>query len=349
MTPASDLFSRLAIPRGTGTEGNRTVRALLVDALQARGFQVEQQEFPAAPDSLVAVQVAGAALGGGAFAALLLSQVAAARAFIPALALALVAGLVIYLQRAAHQAPRRVATGVNLIARKGGGLPEFWLVAHYDSKSQPLSMAGRIVAGALGVVGAAGLLVFSADPTPVAGVLLLPAILGGALLARCRTGNASPGALDNATALVAVLDILDRAPTAKVGVLFPDAEEWGLVGARAAARERPDLFGGRPIINLDGLDDRGSAILFVHRPGPVTARLQARLRGRVARRLPVFVDGIALAPVSGECVTVMRGNWTTARIVHTPRDIPGSLTLAGVREVATAVAAVLGDPGAGAR
>jgi hypothetical protein len=345
VTSGPELFTRLAIPRGTGTEGNRQVRALLVEVLQARGFKVEMQDFPAGPDSLIAVQVAGALLGAGAFAALFLSQVAAARGLIPALALVVVAGLVIYLQRAANRAPRRVATGVNLIARKGSGLPDAWLVAHYDSKSQPLSMAGRIVAGALAVVGGAGLLVFSAAPVPIAGVLLLPAILGGALLARCRTGNDSPGALDNATALVAVLEILDRAPAAKVGVLFPDAEEWGLLGARAAARERPDLFGGRPVINLDGLDDRGTSLLFVHRPGPLGARLRDRLRARVHRRLPVFVDGIALAPVAGECVTVMRGAWGSARIVHTVRDVPGTLSLSGVKEVATAVAAVLVDHG----
>ncbi|HEX4634461.1 MAG TPA: M28 family peptidase, partial [Gemmatimonadales bacterium] len=229
-------------------------------------------------------------------------------------------------------------------ARKGsgGGLPDAWLVAHYDSKSQPLSMAGRIVAGGLSVVGAAGVLVFASAPSPAAAILLLPAMLGGALLARCRIENRSPGALDNGSALVAIFEILDRAPNAKIGVLLPDAEEWGLLGARVAARGRPDLFGGRAVINLDGLDDRGSPILFVHRPGPLGDRLRMELRARVARRLPVFVDGIALASVSGECVTVMKGNWASARIIHTPRDLSGSLTLTGAKAVAAGVAAVLG-------
>jgi acetylornithine deacetylase/succinyl-diaminopimelate desuccinylase-like protein len=338
----AELFSRIAIPRATGTEGNRVVREVLVEALQARGFKVETQEFPAAPESLIAVQVAGALLGGGAFAALLLSQIPGWSALLPVFALLLVGGIGIHLQRSGTRPRRPLATGVNLIARKGGGLPAAWLVAHYDSKSQPLSMAGRLVAGALAIVGAAGLLVFAAAPSPIAAILLLPAILGGALLARCRVENRSPGALDNGTALVAILEILDRAPDAHVGVLLSDAEEWGLLGARAAARERPDLFGGRPVINLDGLDDRGSPLLFVHRSGPFGERLRVELRARTAKRLPVFVDGIALAPVAGECVTVMRGNWASTRIVHTPRDVPGALTLAGVKEVAAGVAAVLG-------
>ena len=342
MISGPELFSRLAIPRGTGTEGNRVVRTLLTEALQARGFRVETQEFPASPDSLVAVQVAGALLGGGAFAALLVFQLPALRGLLPVFALLLVAGIGIYLQRAARQPPRRAATGVNLIGRKRGDLPDAWLVAHYDSKSQPLSMAARIVAVAMALIGAAGILVFSAVPSPVSAILLVPAMVGGALLARCRTGNGSPGALDNATALATVLEILDRAPTAKVGVVFSDAEEWGLLGARAAVRERPDLFGGRPVINLDGLDDRGSPLLFVHRPGPLGLRLRQALGARVARKLPVFVDGMALAAAAGECLTVMRGNWRSARIVHTPQDLPGALTLSGAQEVAAGVAGVLG-------
>jgi hypothetical protein len=309
---------------------------MLAGALRARGFTVETQEFPASPDSLVAVQVAGAILGAGAFAALLVPH--------PAFAIVLILGLVIYLQPAATRGPRRAATGVNLIGRKGSASPDAWLVAHYDSKSQPLSMAGRIVAVGLSVVGAAGLLVYTLTPSPVAAILLIPAMVGGTLLARCRTENRSAGALDNATAVVTVLEVLDRVPGANVGVLFPDAEEWGLLGARAAAAERPDLFRGKPVINLDGIDDRGSPILFVHRPGPFGKRLQTQLGARVARRLPVFVDGIALAPVSGECVTIMKGTWASARIVHTPRDVPGSLTLAGVQEVAAGVAALLGGP-----
>lgn len=343
MISGLELLSRLAIPRATGTDGNRAVREILLEALQSRGFTVELQEFAAAPDSLIAVQVAGALLGGGAFAVLALARIPSVHGYLPVFGLVLIAGIVIYLQRASNRPPQKRATGINLIARKGSGFPDAWLVAHYDSKSQPLSMAGRIIAGAIGAVGAAGILVFATAPAPMAAALLLPAILGGALLARCRTENRSPGALDNASALVAIFEILDRAPKAQVGVLFPDAEEWGLLGARAAARERPDLFGGRPVINLDGIDGRGSPILFVHRPGPLVDRLRTGLQARVARRLPVFVDGIALAPVAGECATIMKGTWATARIVHTPRDVPGSLDLAGVKEVAAAVAAVLGS------
>jgi len=337
----SELFSRVTVPRATGTEANRGVRADLAEALTDRGFTVQEQEFPAGPDSLTAVRVAGGVLAGGAAVVLALARLPVTADLTPIVTLLLVAGLGVYLAYAANRAPTKVATGVNLIGRKGSGLPSVWLMAHYDSKSQRLSMAGRIVALALAALGAIGLLVFSAVQSPAASVLALPALVGGVLLARCATGDGSPGALDNATALVAVLEILDQAPNARVGVVFTDAEEWGLLGARHLARSRPDLFGGRPVINLDGLDDRGRTVLFEHRPGPLAARLREKLKARVRRRLPVLVDGMAMAPVAGECVTILRGDWAAARIVHTPRDGAGRLTLTGARAVAQAVAAVL--------
>jgi len=42
-----------------------------------------------------------------------------------------------------------------------------------------------------------------------------------------------------------------------------------------------------------------------------------------------------------ECVTLMRGCWGTARVVHTPGDTAARLTLEGVAAVAQAVAGVL--------
>src|SRR3977135_753808 len=45
--------------------------------------------------------------------------------------------------RALFGTPRAVH-GVNLIAQRPSGRPAVWLVAHYDSKGQPLSMAHRL-------------------------------------------------------------------------------------------------------------------------------------------------------------------------------------------------------------
>jgi len=124
-------------------------------------------------------------------------------------------------------------------------------------------------------------------------------------------------------------------------VLFPDAEEYGLLGARALARERANLLGDTCLVNFDGVDDRGSTIALVHRAGPTTVRVAAALSARRARWLPVLVDGLVLSAAAREGMTIMRGDWRTARIVHTPRDSAERLTLEGVRRVAAGVAAAL--------
>jgi hypothetical protein len=248
-----------------------------------------------------------------------------------------------------HRLGRAPLEGVNLIGVRPRARVSVWLAAHYDSKGQPLSMATRLAAAALATLGALELLGLMAR------VLLgplhagVPDLLAGAagvagvlLLAANRVNNRSAGAVDNAAGVVAVLATLDALPPdAGVGVLFPDAEEYGLVGARALVRERANLLGDTCIVNLDGIDDRGATIALVHRPGPTIERVAAALGARRARWLPVLVDGLVLASAAREGGTIMRGDWGTATIVHTPRDAAERLTLDGVREVARGVASAL--------
>jgi hypothetical protein len=246
---------------------------------------------------------------------------------------------------------RALLAGVNLIAVRPQARVATWLVAHYDSKGQPLSMAARLGAAALAGLGVVELLGLT-----VRGLLgpvhvgLPDALLGAAgalgvllLLGTSRATDRSAGAVDNGTGVVAVLATVDALPPeAGVGVIFPDAEEYGLVGSRALVRERAHLLANTSVVNFDGIDDRGPTIALVHRWGPATERVVARLGARRARWLPVLVDGIALGRAARESVTVMRGDWRTACTVHSPRDTAVRLTLAGVERVARAVAAELG-------
>jgi hypothetical protein len=235
----------------------------------------------------------------------------------------------------------RLIHGVNLIAQRAvgsSGRPAVWLVAHYDSKGQPISMALRMAGAAALVLGAAALGVAAAVGWPIIPPLAL-AVLGALVLAGNRVTDRSAGAVDNASAMVAVFMLLDLLhDRTDVGVIFPDAEELGLLGARALVAERSALVRGAAALNFDGLDDGGRPVVFMHRAGPLGSAVARELEATGARWLPVVVDGIVLAPAAGECVTIMKGDWQTARIVHTRHDTAARLTLAGARQVAEGVA-----------
>ncbi len=235
----------------------------------------------------------------------------------------------------------RAAEGINLIAVRPRVRVTTWLTAHYDSKGQPLSMLGR-----LQLIVAAFLMIpaiLLATPAGASAwwwlaLLVLPVLF----LALNVVTDRSPGAVDNATGVLTVLATLDLLPPeAPVGAILLDAEELGLAGARALERERANVLHDTAIINFDGIDDRGGVIAFAHRLGATTQSVAHALGARPRRYLPVIVDGHALATATRECLTIMKGNWLTMGIVHTPRDTANRLTLSGVEAVARAVATAL--------
>ena len=232
----------------------------------------------------------------------------------------------------------KLISGVNLIGRPSGltaGRPKTWLVAHYDSKGQPISMWVRLAGFTLLVLGVLAFLL-----SWIAAVVLLG--VGLAILSQNRVSDNSPGALDNASAVITVLMAIDQVPRdAAIGIVFPDAEEYGLAGARALVAERPELFRNAAIINLDGIDDIGGITAFAHRPGPIGDAVARALAASRWRWLPVVVDGIVLARVARECVTILKGNIKSMEAVHTPRDTTARLRLDGAAQVAAGLARVL--------
>jgi len=235
-----------------------------------------------------------------------------------------------------HRFRARAADAVTLIGVRPRTRITTWLVAHSDAKGQPLSMLARLGAAALIPLGLLGLW-FSLW----AG---LAAVAGAGLLALNRITDRSPGAVDNATGLLTVLATMDRLPAAApVGVIFTDAEELGLLGARALVRERPQLLAGTTVVNFDGIDDGGAVRVLRHKAGPVGQAIAHALGTKTRGFFPVIVDGRVLAQAAGECVTIMKGDWHTAAVVHRPGDVPERLSLDGVSQVAAAVARVLSD------
>ena len=221
----------------------------MAEHLTALGYAVEQHRFRFHPSALLAFPLLGAGLG---WLGLLLVPLLAFPGVPPWAALA------VLILGAASLAALTYGVGTGTAALPfGGGLREDvnlvatrsadvrrWFIAHLDTKAQGHSMAGRLVAVWVIAVAAAGLtgLVVArlAAPLPLPAALAgaVAGLLAAALAGRGRLTGQSPGARDNGSGVVAALAAAAARDPA-VGVVITGAEEFGLVGARVLAQERP--------------------------------------------------------------------------------------------------------------
>jgi hypothetical protein len=358
----------LALPREAGTSGSVAARAAVAEYLAALGYQVDLQRFSFHPSALHGFPVFGAGLGG--LGLLLLPLLMAGGAPPWAAALLLVGGV-------ASLAALAVGIGLgwlplggepredaNLVATRGRGPVERWIVAHLDTKAQVQSMAGRLVAvWVIGVAVAALLalaLVRLGGPVPpgAAGSGAALAVLAGALAGRGRLRGASPGARDNGTGVAAALAAASAAVSAAAattGILITGAEEFGMVGARVFARARAPLLHGAAVLNFDTIDQEGELSVVCHDArGAALARAEAPrlaaagLPPRI-RRLPlgIFTDSLPFARAGVPAVTIGRLTWRTLRTIHTPRDTPDGLSFDVAERVGRAVVGIQLPPGPG--
>lgn len=357
----ADLFRRIAVPRLPGSEAQSDIEAVIAERLARMGYAVSRDRFLASDRSLVAASVAGAGLG---WIALLISPFLSLGvsgwpvALIGFGALALTGLLAFGLYRGQLRIGVREVSAVNISAVRG--TPRLWLVAHSDSKAQGVSLAGRIVAVLLLSLGTTWIAValcarlFTVLPWWLALPGAAAAMIGGGALSRGSATNESPGAVDNATGVIAALCAAERLSSrSDVGVLVTGAEEYGMVGARVWSNTAdPDSR----FINFDGIDSRGALRVVIHLParghgsGSAGHHLASTIHAQLAalgysirRRLPpgVLVDGVALARGGMTGVTLSRGDWHTARVVHTARDSVERVSMATVLEVGWATAAAV--------
>lgn len=342
-------------PRPAGSAAEAAARAVLRARLVALGFTVAEQsfEYSAFPGrwgtSVIGTWLALAAFGGVGGVLGGAGDRSVAIALVGTL---LAAGAAWWLERWGTRtfgACRR--SGTNLEARRG--VPAVWLVAHLDSKSQPVSLALRAggvvvcVVGWLIALAAWGVArMVSAPPGEFVVLGLLAAGVGALPLAGSLVGANSPGALDNASGVVTIFEAVTRLPPdAAVGVLVTTAEELALAGARAWSDVMPP---GRAI-NCDGVDDTGEIVCVVARDRSGVLRRAiglacARKEGcRTRRSIPgVLFDSVALADAGWDVMTVTRGRLSSLGRVHTSRDTLALWTGRGVPETATFVAGVAG-------
>jgi len=342
---ASAHLARLgARSRPTGGAAVAEARKYCAEVLRALGFDVSERsfEFSAFPGAW-APPAFGLAIPA---LATLLFAARDARLEWPLAAVAIaVVWLLIRLS-----GPRAVLdgwilrrTGVNLHAVRGVSEPRVWLVAHLDSKWQPVSMVAR-VAGVLTIgVGLMALVVTWIVHAAAAPIALGIIGLGAIPLVLSVVGDGNDGTLDNASGVAAVLEAAALIPgEVSLGVLVADAEELALAGARAWARSMPPAIA----LNCDSIDDEGPLVLMYTRAKPArlierieSAAAEAGITIRTLRLIPgVLTDSVALADAGWQTVTLSRGTVRTLRRIHTADDTLGAMRGTGIAAAARVLA-----------
>ena len=358
----TEMLRAIAKPRLTGTRGAAHVTRLIRLRFRKLGYDVREDAFTFNPwPGRFAITAVGVLYAAGVFLAaafLYTNHPYVAIALLLVLG-ALVGGLVAFSGRAIDRLKWGRREAINLFATAGKTRPRFIVMAHRDSKSQPVPLAFRgpaiLVAAIvwLLLLIAAGL--HAARPLSSSLIVWLGTlgVLAGVVLIFCWVDNRSPGALDNASGVAAALGIAARERAAgDVAFLITDAEELGLAGARAAARGLPTVIG---VINLDGLDDEGTFYVLerfgVLRKRGTAPHLAAALleeaaaRGEAIERrdLPagIPVDHIPIVQGGIPALTLMRGTLASLRRVHLPSDSLANLRGDGVQRAIELVSGAL--------
>jgi hypothetical protein len=357
-----EQLNAIARPRLTGSRGAARVTAHVQATLAASGYEVRQHAFRFNPwPGRLGVSVIGLAwLGAAPWAGGRLQAGDAYGALAVLVAFALIGALAASLVHPLfNRIPRALRDGLNLLALPGHGRAKYLIVAHRDSKSQPvpLMLRGPAIATAIFswlLLFALAMMSLAQPVAPALGVLAGAIGAGtGLVMALCLVGNSSPGALDNASGVVALLGIAqDQRAAGDVALLVTDAEELGLAGARAIARSLPTLIGA---INLDGIDDAGTFHLMERfgwprkrgrAPHLAAALLSAgsELRLDVRRRdapFGIMLDHMPLVDGGTPALTIMRGGLHSLRRVHRPGDDLANLRGSGIGPTITLVGRAL--------
>jgi hypothetical protein len=342
---APHLARLAASPRPTGGPAIADARAYCAIELHRLGFIVREEPFEY---SAFAGRFGAPSFGLLLPAAATLAVVVANRgaADVPWFAIVIIAlaiAAAIGLARGVSNAPVMRRTGMNIEATRGPSPAKLWLVAHLDSKSQPVPMLVRVAGVVVLAVGLGGVALSLLVRPSAAVAALVVAWVGGLPLMLSVVGTRSAGALDNASGVAAVLDAAAAlSPALPIGVLISDAEELSLAGARAWARSRT----AGVALNCDSVDDGGplTAMFTRRRPSRLLSALAEASAAsketlRIRRLLPgILTDSVALADAGWETLTLSRGTLRTLLRIHTSRDNLQSMRGVGIAGAARVLA-----------
>ena len=261
----------------------------------------------------------------------------------------------------------------NIIAKNGakqdGNTPAFLFVAHYDSKSQVLPIAVRMLAYGIAIVGLIALTLVML--VKVIALIWLPnyivwGIAGMTsfcllLLQINLTENRSPGGFDNASGVGVMLEVarvvMARDEKRSVTFLATGAEEYGMCGALRYIQAHADEYDPENtyVINLDGLGV-GNGVNLITRYGIPPTRTTRTLRNLFRtssealgipvseRYLPIGVglDSIPIASRGFETVTLTaRGVGSVALKIHSKQDQSELLNAESLQQVGELIVDVI--------
>ena len=265
-----------------------------------------------------------------------------------------------------HRTENIVATNN---ANRDNNLPAFLFVAHYDSKSQVLPIAVRMVAYGVAIVGLIALTIVMLVKV-IALVWLPNYIVWGItgmtsfcllLLQINLTENRSPGGFDNASGVGVMLEVarvlMVRDAKKSVTFLATGAEEYGMCGALRYIQAHADEYDRENtyVINLDGLGV-GNGVNLITRYGIPPIRTTRTLSNlfrassealgiRVSERyLPIGVglDSIPIASRGFETVTLTsKGVGSVALKIHSKQDQSELLNAESLQQVGELIVDVL--------
>lgn len=341
-----------ATPRPTGSAAIAAARERVASELAAIGYTARALpfEFSAMPGRYGTPLFGAAALGVGALA----GHLGAGGHRLAPVAVLLVGAIL--LAAGGRWLARRGVLSLGVMREGGVNLefttphaptPRVWLCAHLDSKSQPvptLVRAGGILLTAIGFLATLGLALAAAagiatTRAPWVATALVT-LVGAVPVMMSVVGTRAPGALDNASGVVAVVEAARQLASHDVGVLVTDAEELGLAGALAWAR-MPHVRRDAIVLNCDGVDDEGPNLVMFSHPAPEALIAVAEGAGARRRRMPLglLTDSVAFTGAGLASVTFSRGTLATLARVHSARDDLSRLRGTGIAPVASLMAA----------
>jgi len=348
----------LAYPRTVGSSGEKQAQEYISSALQGMDYQVEEEEFALgiAPwhFSRICIILGLSLLGAAWLAADKFPLAAAVLLGLTLAILAFATRFWLWLVEKPQFYRSQLKSG-NIIAHiPSAAGQQVFLMAHYDSKSQTISLPVRIICLGLVFISLGALII-------ILGLgLALPvwenicfglAGLAGLRLAMVETRNDSPGALDNAASVGILLELArifrQNPPQGmQLNFIFTGAEEWGLQGAvnflrnHAADWDKSNCW----FLNLDGVGIAGKLAYVANAAGAgkllpqiksAAGRLNVPLKrmhmfsGLLMDHLPFARHGFATLSLC----SVGRSSFC----IHTPQDDMAKVDLQGIDEAGRVV------------